>query len=109
VQGRKVNLTLTTSGRLVTLSELDETVSQLDGVEEYQLMQTQPGVYRLQVVTRRRDRTELSAEAVAMLKKLYGPAAQVEVVFQTALGPEESGKYLIARSLFPLDLAPYLE
>jgi phenylacetate-CoA ligase len=109
LQGRQVNLTLNTRGRLVTLAKLDQAVSQLDGVEEYRLTQTQPVEYELSLVTVRPDRAALREEAVSLLKTLYGKEARVTVIFKPALGPEESGKYLIARTLFPLDLAQYLE
>jgi phenylacetate-CoA ligase len=109
LQGRQVNLTLNTRGRLVTLAKLDRAVSRLAGIEEYQLTQTQPTEYQLTLVSERPDRAALRAEADDMLKKLYGEEARVTVNFKSAIGPEESGKYLAARTLFPLDLTYYLE
>ncbi len=109
VQGRKVNLTVTLQGRLVTLFELDNTLCQLDGVEEYKLVQSTPATLELFLASSRKDKDAVKGEAVALLKKLYGDRAQIKVKFEDAIAPEESGKYLIARALFPIDLGKYLE
>jgi phenylacetate-coenzyme A ligase PaaK-like adenylate-forming protein len=109
IAGRKINLTLTCSGRLVTLLELDTLMSGLDGVETYQLIQPAPGYYELHLVTCRPDTWSLEAEAISLLRKLYGNPARIEVIQDTDIAPENSGKYLAAKSLFPIDLDLYLD
>ncbi len=109
VQGRKVNLTLTCGGRLVTLAELDAVMSNLTGIEEYRLVQTAPGAYDVHLVTPRQDRETLGRESATILKNLYGAEAKISIFFAGAISPEESGKYLVARASFPLELAKYLE
>jgi phenylacetate-CoA ligase len=109
IAGRKVNLTLTCSGRLVTLPELDGVISQLQGVEMYKLIQEMPGSYSLQLVSRSADKEKLNAGAVDLLKGLYGQQAEIKVVHMIDIAPENSGKYLVAQAQFPIDLAPYLE
>lgn len=107
--GRKINLTLTCSGRLVTLRELDEAVSLLEGVSQYKLIQTEPTAYELYLVSCRLDQDRLYDEAMATLKRLYGQEAGVTVIFVPDLAPESSGKYLISRALFPINLDNYLD
>jgi phenylacetate-coenzyme A ligase PaaK-like adenylate-forming protein len=108
VNGRKVNLTLTCEGRLVTLLELDNAISILEGVEEYKLVQTEPGKYELHLASRRNDLETLKSEAIEILKKLYGKESEVSIIFENTIAPESSGKYLLTRALFPIEIEKYL-
>jgi phenylacetate-coenzyme A ligase PaaK-like adenylate-forming protein len=107
--GRRINLTLTCSGRLVTLMELDQTISRLEGIAQYKLIQSEACMYELHLVSHRSDREKLSAEAILLLKKLYGREANIAVNYAPDLPPESSGKYLASRALFPIDLDAYLD
>jgi hypothetical protein len=51
----------------------------------------------------------LSEEASAVLKELYGREADITVIDDTDIPPEGSGKYLISRTLFPIELDNYLD
>ena len=104
IAGRKVNLTLTCSGRLVTLLELDNVMGCLAGVDIYQVIQNKPGSYDLHLVSRRADTDVLQGEAVTLLKKLYGAEAKISVMMDTDIAPESSGKYLVSKTLFAIDL-----
>jgi len=108
VNGRRANLTLTCEGRLVTLHELDNALSVLQGIEEYELVQTGAGVYDLRLVSQRPDKEKLSRDATRILKALYGGRAEVSITYRTAIAPEPSGKYLLSRALFPIELEKYL-
>jgi phenylacetate-CoA ligase len=109
IAGRKVNLTLTVEGRIVTLLELDNALSQLEGVEEYQLIQPAPGEYNLFLSGDRLYKTALNQKVPALLRGLYGRQAQINIIYTDAIVPETSGKYLVAKALFPIDLKQYLE
>lgn len=109
VDGRKANLTLTCQGKLVTLHELDNALVKLRDIEEYQLEQTSTCVYKLHLVSQRSDKEKLGEEASSLLKKLYGPDAVVSIVYEAAIAPESSGKYLLSKALFPIDLEKYLD
>ncbi len=109
IAGRKVNLTLTCSGRLVTLLELDAAMSRLAGVEMYQLIQRAAGAYELHVVSCRPDAGAMSSEAIAQLKELYGREAEITVMHDTDIAPESSGKYLISQAMFPIEVNHYLD
>jgi phenylacetate-CoA ligase len=107
--GRKINLTLTCSGRAVALAELDRALSAPEGIEQYKLVQTDPSSYELLLVSKRTDKDKLSKEAEGVLRNLYGLEAGIVVRFDTDISPESSGKYLISRALFPIELDNYLE
>jgi phenylacetate-coenzyme A ligase PaaK-like adenylate-forming protein len=109
IEGRTANVTLTTKGRLVSLGELDKSLSSLDGIDEYSLWQTSPDSYRLHLVTSRADKNIIDEHAASILRNLYGPDAATEVVFKAAIPPESSGKYSLARTAFPVDIKSYLE
>ena len=108
IEGRAVNLTLTYSGRLATLGELDRRVSQIDGIDEYKLIQTAPGTYELHVAGPGKQ-ANISRDSLQVLLDLYGAGSRVTVVFEEAIAPEASGKYLISRTTFPIEVEDYLD
>ena len=109
INGRKANLTLTVDGRPVTLFELDSAVSRIEGIEQYKLIQNDCLTYELHLVSRMEDQGRVTRKSEETLKALYGDRAVVKVVFDTDIPPEVSGKSLISRALFPIDLNEYLE
>jgi len=109
LQGRKANLTQTLAGRPVTLCEVDDVLSRLEGVTQYKLIQADHGEYELRLVSPLREKKHLVAEARRALKGIYGPDATVSIDFDTDFAPEESGKSLISRALIPIDVQSYLE
>jgi phenylacetate-coenzyme A ligase PaaK-like adenylate-forming protein len=108
VEGRLTNATLSCRGRLVPLGELDRALSVLEAIDEYRLEQPGEGVYHLYLVSPRRDKDRLKEQASGILKGLYGPEAEVSVIYQDAIAPENSGKYSLAKTLFPVEIEPYL-
>ena len=108
MQGRAINLTLTQGGRLVTLAELDDCISRLEGIDEYKLVQVDPHTYELHIASRRADKNALRGEATDVLTDLYGRGSSVSVIFEDAIAPEVSGKYMAARAMFPIDIQRYL-
>jgi phenylacetate-coenzyme A ligase PaaK-like adenylate-forming protein len=109
IAGRTVNLTLTCQGRLVTLQELDEVINRLDGLDMYKLIQTEKQAYELHLVSSRTDRLKMVDEAIRLLKDLYGKESNVKIIFDNDIFHEVSGKYLVSRSIFEIDIEPYLD
>jgi phenylacetate-coenzyme A ligase PaaK-like adenylate-forming protein len=107
IEGRVSNVTLTSKSRLVSLRELDESLSVLDGIDEYSLEQLTRSVYHLHLVSQRRDKDSLNKQAAAILEKLYGEDAEISVVYKDAIAPESSGKYSLAKTSFPLEITSY--
>jgi phenylacetate-coenzyme A ligase PaaK-like adenylate-forming protein len=109
IEGRFINATLTCEGCLVTLRTLDNALGALEGLDEYRLEQGSPGAYVLYLASQRRDRKNLDDEAVEILRRIYGKKADIAIVHEEFLVPEDSGKYSLARALFPLDIRDYLD
>ncbi len=109
IEGRTISNTLTCEGRLVTLRELDDALSVLNGIDEYRLEQVSGKTYDLHLVSRRSDKARLTEEASEVLKELYGEEARLSVIYEDALSPEDSGKYSMAKALFPIDIEKYLD
>ncbi len=109
VEGRVTNLTLTCEGRLVTVRKLDDALSVLDGIDEYRLEQVSADSYDLHLVSQRLDRRRLSQEASEVLKELYGTKAQIQIIYEDAISPEDSGKYCVSKALFPIEIEKYLD
>ena len=93
----------------MTLRELDNTLSVLKGIDEYQLYQIIDDAYRLHLVSQRTDKYELSEEAKKKLKDLYGKEARISTVFDTTIAPETSGKYCLAQNIFPIEIKSLLD
>jgi phenylacetate-CoA ligase len=108
IEGRMATATLTTEGRMVTLRELDDIIGNLSNVDEYRLVQSGADAYELCVVGRREDRKTLAGEASFLLKRLYGNGAAITVHHREAISPENTGKYRLARTDFPLRVEDYL-
>ncbi len=109
IEGRWTNVTLTCDGKLVTLRRLDDTLSALNNIDEYRLEQSAPGTYNLYLASQRQDKDKLTKEATETLRVIYGDKASISVVYQDFLSPEDSGKYCLAKMLFPLNIVNYLD
>lgn len=109
IEGRTTNVTLTAKGRLVSLGELDTALGSIEGIDEYSLQQTSPGVYRLQLVSTRSDKNIMEEQAIFVLQDLYGNDAAIEISFKAAIPSESSGKYSLAAASFPIEINSYLE
>ena len=109
IEGRTANITFTVNGRIVTLRELDNAISVLEGIDEYQLRQISPNEYRLHLVTQRSDKNLLQDKAKEILNELYGKEAELSIIFEKAISPSVSGKYNISQTLFPVNIEDYLD
>jgi len=109
IEGRFTNVTLTCNGKLVTLRRLDDALSTLDNIDQYRLDQPSPGAYTLHLVSQRKDIGRLSQQAEDLLRKLYGKEASISIIYEEDLAPEDSGKYSLAKTLFPLKIEDYLD
>jgi hypothetical protein len=101
--------TLTLTGRLVTLRELDNIIGGLSSIDEYRLEQTGRDSYDLFIVSQMNDKNALAGEASNLLKKLYGDGAKISVSYENAISPESTGKYRLAKADFPINVEDYLD
>ena len=109
IEGRTISLTLTCNGRLVTLRKLDDAISLLSGINEYRLEQISATRYYLYLVSQRNDKNTLTEEAIEVLKEIYGKEAEVTVIYEDSLSPEDTGKYSMAKAHFPIDIENFLD
>ena len=109
LEGRVRDMTLTPEGRAVTVNELDAAMGGVNGVFIYELRQTSAGAYRLRVVADRGASGDLPAAARAALETVYGPRATIDVAVEPDFPPEPSGKYRLARMMFPFDVDQLFE
>jgi phenylacetate-coenzyme A ligase PaaK-like adenylate-forming protein len=109
LNGRKANLTLTVEGKPVTLFDLDYVMNEMPGIDQYKLIQKDNLTYELHLVSGAHDKTGLARQAEKTLKGLYGTTAEINVIFDADISPEISGKSLISRALFSIELDKYLE
>jgi phenylacetate-coenzyme A ligase PaaK-like adenylate-forming protein len=109
IAGRTVNLTKTCNGRLVTLQELDQVVSRINGLEMYKLVQTGEKTYDLHIVSRRKDQQKLNSEATTRLKSIYGDESEIKIMYDEEIMHEPSGKYLVSRAEFEINIEEYLD
>lgn len=109
IEGRMVSLTLTCDNRPVTLRQLDNVLSLVQGIDEYRLEQTSLKKYDLYLVSDRLDKNNLTREAIETLKELYGKEAEVFVIYKDSFSPEDSGKYAISKTTFPVNIENYLD
>jgi phenylacetate-coenzyme A ligase PaaK-like adenylate-forming protein len=108
IAGRISNLTTTETGRLVTLHQLDNEISVMEGIDEYRLDQIGLTHYHLQLVSQRHDRIKLQKEAKEILRKLYGEKAEISVSYKAYITPEKSGKYHLTSNALPINIKRYL-
>jgi phenylacetate-coenzyme A ligase PaaK-like adenylate-forming protein len=109
IEGRFTNATLDVDDHLVTLRRLDDTMGSIKDLDEYRLEQSAPGTYTVHLATGRKDRAKLGREVNEKLCKIYGHAAAIDIVYEDFLSPEDSGKYCLAKTFFPLKIEDYLD
>jgi phenylacetate-coenzyme A ligase PaaK-like adenylate-forming protein len=109
VEGRTVNLTVGPEGAPVTQAQVDRVLAPVERVDEYQLRQTGARSYLLRVACDAGFDAQVAARAEGALRDLYGPSASVRVEESREMAPESSGKYRLARALFPVDADSFLE
>jgi hypothetical protein len=87
---------------------LDDTVSALYGIDEYQLTQTARNSYNLDLVSQRADKKMLEEEVKQVLSKLYGKEAKVTVVFKENIPYSSSGKFSLSQTLLNFSIEDFL-
>jgi len=109
IEGRARDVTFRLNGKAVTVNRLDEVVSGLDWVLEYQLEQKSPSSYLFRVVSSQPEGRGLEKEAKQVLRRLYGEGADIKVRFEKIILPEISGKHRLAKLSFPVDVDSLFE
>jgi phenylacetate-CoA ligase len=108
IEGRVANATLSSLGRLVTQGEADSAIAQVDGVDQYELVQTDSATVSVRYVSDRRDPAAIEPELRASLQRCYGASVQIVPGHVRALSPVLGVKYRLARADFEIDIQAFL-
>jgi phenylacetate-coenzyme A ligase PaaK-like adenylate-forming protein len=109
IEGRAISLTLACDGKPVTLRTLDDAMGVMTDIDEYRLDQVGSARYVLTLVSQNPAKKNLTADATDILRRVYGEKAEITVQYAKALSPEDSGKYSIARAVFPINVEDFLD
>ena len=103
IEGRLKSLCVAGDGRLVTHREMDDALARVEGLEQYRLVQNSLKSARLDVTAEEGQGKRAAQDAGDILKGLFGRGVEIAVSKVSALQPERSGKFLLAKRDFPLD------
>jgi phenylacetate-CoA ligase len=109
IEGRVVNLTQTPEGQPVTQTRVDRALSLIEGLDEYQLIQSGRAAYELRYATQADRPDQVAAQIMAHLKSVYGPAAELAVVRVDTVRPDPPGKYRLTKALFDLGVDSFID
>lgn len=103
IEGRVRDLTFDVGGRAVTVKYLDDSLSVAEGVVNYQVEQSGPRQYSIRY-TAEAETARATAETLdEVMRTVYGAEAEITVRSVSALSPEQSGKFRLARTTFEWD------
>ncbi len=107
IEGRFLSLFVGAGNRLVTHRQLDQAMAAVEGIDEYRLDQESPGrVHARLVITENRSAQSVIQDAGESIRALLGNDLDVAVETVSCLQPEASGKFLLAKRHFPLNISP---
>jgi phenylacetate-coenzyme A ligase PaaK-like adenylate-forming protein len=108
IEGRVANATLSSAGRLITQREADAAIVQVDGIDQYELVQTGSATVSVRYVSDTRDPTAIEPELCASLQRCYGSSVKIVPGHVRALSPVLGVKYRLARADFEIDIHDFL-
>ena len=102
IEGRVSNSTFAPDGRLVTTAMVDRAVSDIDGLREYDLSQTEKDSYVLKLAAVNASEA-VKEQGYEALRGLYGPKGRYTVEMVDELLPGPAGKYRRTHTEFEFD------
>jgi phenylacetate-coenzyme A ligase PaaK-like adenylate-forming protein len=109
IEGRTINLTCTPDGRVVTRGQVDRALAEVDGLAEYQVIQTDRTTYLLRFAVDQADAGRVASAACEALQGVYTSQAVVRTEQVNAIAPDPPGKYRTVKSLEPMDVESFLD
>jgi phenylacetate-CoA ligase len=97
IEGRLRDATLDAEGRLVTVGALDRALGSMAGLLAYQVVQAAPRTLSVRYEADPEGHDDTARALTAALAGLYGPGMQVVLRRESAIAPELSGKFRLAR------------
>ena len=108
IEGRIANATLSSAGRLVTQREADAAIAEVDGVDQYELVQNGAATVSVRYASDTRDAAAIEPELRASLQRCYGSSVKMVLGQVRALSPVLGVKYRLARADFEIDIHDFL-
>ena len=102
VEGRVRDITFDTKGHVVTLKRLDDTLEPAVALLNYQVVQTGTQHYSMSYEVEPEEQLSTADILPDILHGLYGSDAIIEISRDSALVPEQSGKFRLAYAAWPL-------
>jgi phenylacetate-CoA ligase len=109
IEGRTATLTATPDGRAVTQGAVDRALGEVEGLVEYQLLQTGRASYRFRFVAGDAVSRRVGAAARESLRGLYGPSARIAAERVDSIAPDPPGKYKLTKAVEPVDADSLLD
>jgi phenylacetate-CoA ligase len=105
IEGRLISLFLAAGNKPVTHGQLDQAIASVEGIDEYRLDQDSPKLVLLRLVADgSRSIQSVLGDAQEMVQHLLGDGIDVIAEAVPTLLPEPSGKFLLAKRHFQLDI-----
>ncbi len=105
IEGRLLSAFTGPRGEVVTHGQLDRAIAVLDGIDDYRLDQEVPGRVQAKVIIEEgRPQQSVLSDVREAIQALLGNGADVAVEAVERFFPEPSGKFLLAKRHFPLDI-----
>jgi phenylacetate-coenzyme A ligase PaaK-like adenylate-forming protein len=104
IEGRIANATLSSAGRLVTQREADAAIAEVDGIDQYELVQTGAATLSLRYASDTGDPAAIEIELRASLQRCYGSSVKIIPGHVQALSPVRGVKYRLTRAEFEIDV-----
>ena len=98
IEGRTRDITFDPAGRVVTVKWLDDALELADGLIGYQLEQTGPRNYVMRYAAEPELELHTARILPGILHNVYGKDTLIEIRHDSALPPEQSGKFRLART-----------
>ena len=98
IEGRCRDFTFDTKGRVVTLKQLDDALAVADGLLNYQLEQWDLKRYTIRFAAETGEERRTAGILPDILHAVYGKDAITETSPDSALPPEQSGKFRLANT-----------
>jgi phenylacetate-coenzyme A ligase PaaK-like adenylate-forming protein len=108
IEGRFANATLSLAGRLVTQRQADAAIAEVDGIDQYELVQTAADTVSLRTVSDTRNPAAIAPELRASLQRCYGASVKIILGHAQSLSPVLGVKYRLTRADFDIDIDRFL-
>jgi phenylacetate-CoA ligase len=102
IEGRLRDITFDTKGRIVTVKHLDDALKPAEALLGYKVVQTAPQHYSMYFEAEPGAERNLADVLSDILHTLYGKNAVIEISQNSALTPEQSGKFRLAHTAWEL-------